>query len=1661
MVSLRYIDTVQTVYIDIALRGGYVLGTYQRPYGPGCGVRCPVYIMGRKGRPHVSGGRGLSNMRSLNRQYDCWHTPKYTRVKKAAVASRVAGFADDAAEVEYVLQSIESSTIDGIWLLGHTAGAKFVRSTVLLGLSLRSAQSSQSVLFACMQYAESLASPEVVEVATAAFEDLMASHTPQAGESTWHDQIKMVLAKWDALKNSKASQMIQRFVAILVAWGFASVLGFKVDKAKWDKLYNAGGTGFLWGADIVSTVVKVLSYVYDNFQQFVATRDPWCLLGMSKEAQDRDVEYAYLVANAPVVERGSCVRELDISETAFELRLMDAITAAQNYVTLCESDSAMRVHATSKLVQLQRVQAKLRSRWKTKAMREAPYAISLSGAAGLGKTAITPMIVKAMFHGAGEVYDPRFITSINANDAYDQADNLSRVLILDDVGQTNPTYVERAPTAKIIEIINNDNAPMVKADLPDKGCVFWNAFGVVATSNDPMLCAGVYSMWPTAVLRRFKYHITVEVKPEFGIENPLGGPLMLDPTKATAVVADMWMFTFKVAVPKDTGATCELIPHVHKFRDGSLASGHTVGLDETLRIISDATTSHRASQVKYVGHIDALNAESMCAHGSFPQICSLCPTPVVGVQSTAQSVAKALGVTYWSAFSLFFSVYILDTALARWSRTTSVRSAVLYNCAMWLFQPVATTMLFQLVFPSWGLYCSVISLVAELMYFVASLVAFTRHWKGACAHYAVILASRSTSFRDKALKCVSGLAVAYGVLKVYQFLNPPDKVKYGDALCAQTKETLDPQGSLMSLASNVGTTVPEPDEDVRVDVWAKKVYVPWSQPDPKMRTTSLEHVAAKVRRQLGTCKLTSSANDKVSYCNMLMVRTNVGLVTNHSLQWMSLQGGMPDRAVVMFHEEDGCGPMMDISLSPANVHRIGQTDLALVYTGTGGDRQDLVDLFAVEVPKRSGVVHEFFRTKGDRTVTRLSFSVDCRKTKDQTGTYESTHYDRPQATFDGLCGAVHVMESVTPCILSIHNAGVDGQQPGRGCVLTRDMLVAGIDKLFVKSVVFRPGTATECVGLNTQSTAFAVVPHMHAKSPLRGLDNSSPLIAMGSHNGPRRVSKSALRSTGISSVLLSAGVPCTHGLPPFHLARELKARTLIEMSSPCRIPIDDLLLAAQDWNDHCVGFLNANPKLKTIVKPLNMTVAISGRDGMQGVDKIDMSTSAGWPFNCPKRELFERIEPTEWCSEPYKIKDEYVHHVVHLEEMYAAGKRAYVPFSCCFKDEPVKIGKDKLRVFSGINWALGLLVRRYFLPIIRLSLLYPTVFESAVGVNAAGPEWAVLVEHACKKGRKRCEYGDYQKYDKMISDMLSGCQWQVWINMARVCGYTLVQLTIMQGIASEVTNPVYEWDGDFFMPNGTNPSGNNVTVQLNGGVGSMLKRSAFYSLARQYELAPPSEGGDGGLSYPRVWKDVMSTRLSRVDVSFEDRLNAKPLMRGLQGRFRKYVSLLTYGDDNASSCSVEVPWYNQITISEYFARCGITYTDASKSKFEREYEEYTSFNFLKRGASWNSDTESLMAPLDVGSIYKSLHLRKYNPDITDAEHDAGRLSDALREFLAHGREVYDTHRVLFTNVASSVGIMSHVRGARFLTYDEQVVVWRQGNELIQSADDLGQRSSRC
>jgi hypothetical protein len=355
-----------------------------------------------------------------------------------------------------------------------------------------------------------------------------------------------------------------------------------------------------------------------------------------------------------------------------------------------------------------------------------------------------------------------------------------------------------------------------------------------------------------------------------------------------------------------------------------------------------------------------------------------------------------------------------------------------------------------------------------------------------------------------------------------------------------------------------------------------------------------------------------------------------------------------------------------------------------------------------------------------------------------------------------------------------------------------------------------------------------------------------------------------------------------------------------------------------------------------------------------------------------------------------------------MEQTYLRGERCNFIFRSNLKDEARPLTKEKVRVFAGAPLGASVLIRKYFLPVIAFIQKFPILFECAVGVNAHGPDWTAFMERVrCFKNDKAIA-GDYASYDLRMSvkftERAYGIIYAIILFANRYNGgaYSEDDLCVIRGLLTDLCQPIYEHNGDLIGVVGSNPSGHNMTVIVNSLVNSLYFRYAYYMLGAVQQ-------------------------------------NGLPV--GLPPFFR-VVALITYGDDNLCGVHDDFLWFSHTSVMLVLQTIGVVYTMADKESESVPHISFEETSFLKRKAVYMPELGQYFAPLELDSIYKSLHCSKKSVETPEAL-SGGAISNALGELFYHGKEIYDVRVAQLEMIARTTGITPFVIGG-FPTYEEQL-----------------------
>lgn len=510
---------------------------------------------------------------------------------------------------------------------------------------------------------------------------------------------------------------------------------------------------------------------------------------------------------------------------------------------------------------------------------------------------------------------------------------------------------------------------------------------------------------------------------------------------------------------------------------------------------------------------------------------------------------------------------------------------------------------------------------------------------------------------------------------------------------------------------------------------------------------------------------------------------------------------------------------------------------------------------------------------------------------------------------------------------------------------------------------------------------------VHDKAAVRFVPQGTGHV-IGSFAGYRPQMKSRVRPTYICNFVRDQ-YPAQFGPPPMGWQPWSKAIT--DMTSPS-FSFDN-----QTLKECALGYLidirRAIPDL-SMLEVYDLDTALNGADGVTYVDKINSNTSAGLPFRGSKKRFLE-IEDGKITH----VDDCIIKRMQEITRIYSKGERFHALFCGHLKDGPLELKKIlafKTRVFTGGEFAWSIVVRRYFLSHVRLIQNNPFVFEAMPGIVAQSEQWHELYDYLTKFGKNRIIAGDYGKYDKNMAASFILAAFDILIELSKKAGWNDDDLRIMRGIAYDTAFPTMDFHGDLVEMQG-NPSGHPLTVIINCIVNSLYMRYAFVTITKRSAAS-----------------------------------------------FKQFVSLATYGDDNAMSVSRECNAFNHTAVAAVMASIGVEYTMADKESKSVPFIDVDQISFLKRTFRWDDEMKSYMAVLEEKSINKMLTSYVHTGVLAPEAHSICAIETAIREYFFYGRKKCEERTQYLKDVVTRAGLQDWVRESTFPEYDQMAIdFWKR------------------
>jgi hypothetical protein len=324
-----------------------------------------------------------------------------------------------------------------------------------------------------------------------------------------------------------------------------------------------------------------------------------------------------------------------------------------------------------------------------------------------------------------------------------------------------------------------------------------------------------------------------------------------------------------------------------------------------------------------------------------------------------------------------------------------------------------------------------------------------------------------------------------------------------------------------------------------------------------------------------------------------------------------------------------------------------------------------------------------------------------------------------------------------------------------------------------------------------------------------------------------------------------------------------------------------------------------------------------------------------------------------------------------------------------------KVAVGKTRVFSACPVHFVLAFRQYFLGFSAWCMHNRIDNEIAVGTNQYSLDWNKIALRLQTKG-KAVIAGDFTNFDGSLNAQIL---WSILDIVNEWYDDGERNARIRLGLWAHVVHSTHIFEDNVYMWTHSQPSGNPFTVIINSIYNSIVMRMS--------------------------WQIVM-----------------KEHKKSGMDQFQKYVSMISYGDDNGLNISKEViELFNQQTIAEALKTIAHTYTDEGKTGEIVKFRSINEINFLKRGFVFSEELQRYVAPLEERVIYEMLNWSRNTMDPDEIL--KANVATAAREMALHGREKFSQFCKELRQIEKEFRIAPQI-----LTYSEYLLDMKDNSEFF-------------
>ncbi len=1373
------------------------------------------------------------------------------------------------------------------------------------------------------------------------------------------------------------------------------------------------------GTNIFVDIVSTLSNIYSKFVAYVESGDVNDFFDTSSGVRDfcdRIYNVERVSKNFPMMTTmsNSAGDKWTFHTFAYELHcLLDR--APHIRAVTRGSSNFVKENINKKIQTLNEVNEAFEVFLNSQKFRPAPFSLLVYGGTSIGKSTIVRLIQELYAKMVGLPSGQEYCYTLNPHDKYMSGYGMfHHTLVLDDIAVSNPKKLaEGDPQLNfLMRVVNNVTFVAPQADVESKGKIPVRVELVIGTTNVKDLTSHAHFNVPSAVLRRFPFVVSPEVLPRFAVINSDGSTgTRLDPTRVDGT-NDYYSWTVEAVIPDGKNVRYEKV-----LDKGTLA--------EFVRWMDANVERHKSSQKLVMESSENfVNIPTCPICGKIEMICichcdgcgkdkpkCVCE-PVLQSDETSNEGEDNSNpeVGFVQAFRGFAFVFLLNFVFCSVTMFTAwVTQFVLDRLICYLYSVYYALCFFARVYNICDRIVDSINNRFLQCWITVSRARQSLMRRTRAIQRRLIWRSATSWQRWRFVDNQYAVPVILSIISAgaigYHLYSRRRKYEY--------------QGNGGSKPQMFEADGDADKKNFYVSNLSKGFPIEMSQASRATSSCNVNDVRNMIIGNLH--HVTVVANNTYAKANALFIMDNFLVMNNHVL--------LSDECVIRFDSNPGrIRPLPDAKVIPDMVYRIPDIDICVIKLASLPKRRDISKFLLKEEPKPDGNLifsgHMFrmplptganddLRNPETFKILNAKFChVNAKARNDKKLVDRGFKCQLDKETKSGYCGSVSVFNMDSDgnglIIAGLHHAA-----SGRDTItapLTYDKFIEAYQVLNDRSIkkmneivgwnmeasIVNPPIGHDVCRLGSEHRDVHLKP-LHPKCPLHWFDDGV-FMPIGSHDGIRDSNlRSRVKDFPLREDFEQFGYSSKKVAPQL-AGWEIHRKALLETVSSNSMSEDILSYVTAAYIKDVIA--RVPPKEFAYLKPLDDYSSINGVANYSYIDSIVMSTSAGWPFSQKKINYFQMCEPRDGHQFAYEPIPELQRRIDNIYAAYAEGKRAFIVWKAFTKDEPIsqaKFDEHRTRHLFCSPVDFSIVTRKYTLTLARLMQRNQFAFETAMGIVAQSSEWTTLYKYLTEHPNNI--FGDYVSYDKTMTLCVMRSVFLIIKTLCHHSGnYTPDDIRAISCIEEDTACPLVDFFGDLIMFSGINPSGSPLTTMINCLANCLYMRYAFVVCAENVSLP-----------------------------------------RELVLDFRKYINLITYGDDNGMCVSDKIPWFTHNNLKLALKSVGVGYTTPDKDKDGCvDYLDISKVDFLSRGFVYNADIDGYLAPLSDKSMSKMVCHYLKSSDIPEITQVLSILRAFVFESFFQGPEIYERNLTFCQSIIDTkYGIYEH-----YPTWDEQVVEWK-------------------